>query len=593
MKTVIYYLMKQSVRLRLVLIGAMSMVLMPLGAQTFETATEAVTNMGVGWNLGNTLDANSGSQQDLSSETYWGQPFTKPELFKMMKEAGFGAIRVPVTWYNHMDGNGKVNEAWMNRVKEVVDYVLAQDLYCIINVHHDTGEGNTHWLHASTEVYDQTKTKYEYLWQQIAEKFRDYDQRLLFESYNEMLDKYNSWCFATFNRTGGYNAADATDAYNAINNYARSFVNAVRGTGGNNVRRNLIINTYAAANGSGTWNEHLKEPLTKLTIPQGEKNHIAVEVHAYPSIVNGNTNKSISTIKSETKEMMSGLNTNFVSKGIPVIIGEWSTSNVDATNTDYDVRRDLMFQFVDDFVAQTKALNIATFYWMGLSDGAYRSMPSFNQPDLAERIVKAYHGSSFEGKYPTADDFRTIYSVTYDRQWGELFLYGDWNSSVPLKMSEYTGIRVELDDDYSDKLQVKVYGDKIDSSNYKEQYGPLTEGSNTSTILFDTNTVGSNVYRITLQVLELDELIEGETITAKVISATLLKKDGSETPGKISVGWGCTMTSESIPIAGITSVEFNNPFHDGRIYNLNGQQVNNPGPGIYIKDGRKYVIPRK
>ena len=105
--------------------------------------------------------------------------------------------------------------------------------------------------------------------------------------------------------------------------------------------------------------------------------------------------------------------------------------------------------------------------------------------------------------------------------------------------------------------------------------------------------MGSNVYRITLQVLELDELIEGETITAKVISATLLKKDGSETPGKISVGWGCTMTSESIPIAGITSVEFNNPFHDGRIYNLNGQQVNNPGPGIYIKDGRKYVIPRK
>ena len=593
MKTVSYYLKKKTVRLRLVLIGAMTMVLMPVGAQNFETATEAVANMGVGWNLGNTLDAYDVSKTWTSTaqhETCWGQPVTKPELFKMMKEAGFGAIRVPVTWFQEMDSNGKVKEAWMNRVKEVVDYVLAQDMYCIINVHHDTGADNGSfkpWIKADEANYTENKAKYEYLWQQIAEAFKDYGDKLLFESYNEMLDKLNSWCYASYAASGQYDASVATSAYNAINGYARSFVNAVRGTGGNNVRRNLIINTYAAANGGGTWNTHLKEPLTKLTIPQGEKNHIAVEVHAYPSIVNGNTNKSISTIKSETKEMMSGLNTNFVSKGIPVIIGEWSTSNVDATQSDYDARRSLMFQFVDDFVAQAKALNIATFYWMGLSNGAFRSVPSFNQADLAERIAKAYHGSSFEGKYPTADDFQTIYSVTYNSQWGELFLYGDWNSNVALKMSEYTGIRVELDDDYSGKLQVKVYGDKIDSSNYKEQYGPLTAGSNTSTINFDTSIVGSNVYRITLQELN------GEAITAKVLSATLLKKDGSETPGKISIGWGCTLTSESIPIAGIPAVEINILHNDGAIFNLNGQQVNNPGPGIYIKNGRKYVIPRK
>ena len=80
-------------------------------AQNFESAKDAVKNMGVGWNLGNTLDANSGGAQGLESETYWGQPVTKPELMKMMKEAGFGAIRVPVTWYNHMDADGKVDEA--------------------------------------------------------------------------------------------------------------------------------------------------------------------------------------------------------------------------------------------------------------------------------------------------------------------------------------------------------------------------------------------------------------------------------------------------------------------------------------------------
>ena len=119
-------------------------------AADFETAVEAVKNMGLGWNLGNTLEANSQTvtdvtsrdfwgQQDLSSETCWGQFVTKPELLKMMKEAGFGAIRVPVTWYNHMDADGKVNAAWMSRVHEIVDYVIDQGLYCIINVHHDTG----------------------------------------------------------------------------------------------------------------------------------------------------------------------------------------------------------------------------------------------------------------------------------------------------------------------------------------------------------------------------------------------------------------------------------------------------------------------
>ncbi len=113
-------------------------------AADFETAKDAVKNMGVGWNLGNTLDANDATKTWTTTaqhETCWGQPVTKPELLKMMKEAGFGAIRVPITWYQEMDKDGKVNAAWMSRVKEVVDYVIDNGMYCIINVHHDTGAG--------------------------------------------------------------------------------------------------------------------------------------------------------------------------------------------------------------------------------------------------------------------------------------------------------------------------------------------------------------------------------------------------------------------------------------------------------------------
>lgn len=160
----------------------------------------------------------------------------KAELLKMMKDAGFGAIRVPVTWYNHMDKDGKVDAAWMARVHEVVDYVINQGLYCIINVHHDTGADNEKfksWIKADEANYAQNKERYENLWRQIAEEFKDYGQLLLFESYNEMLDKYSSWCFASMNASGGYNASDATSAYNAINSYAQSFVKTVRGTGGN------------------------------------------------------------------------------------------------------------------------------------------------------------------------------------------------------------------------------------------------------------------------------------------------------------------------------------------------------------------------
>ena len=109
-------------------------------AETFESATDAVKNMGVGWNLGNTLDANNQTvsditndaywgQQGLESETCWGQPFATQEFIQMMKKAGFTAIRVPATWYNHMDKDGNVSEEWMKRVKEVVDYVISEDLY--------------------------------------------------------------------------------------------------------------------------------------------------------------------------------------------------------------------------------------------------------------------------------------------------------------------------------------------------------------------------------------------------------------------------------------------------------------------------------
>ena len=385
-----------------------------VSAQEFESATSAVANMRVGWNLGNTLDANSGatdnmwiekrSQRKTSDyETAWGQPVTTEALIKMFKEAGFNAIRVPVTWYPHMgvqvnDLNWnlpawsptKVDAAWMARVKEIVDYVVNNGMYCIINVHHDTGEATTAWLRASTANYNKYKDTYEDLWKQIATEFKDYDGHLLFEGYNEILDDYGSWCFASFAASGQYDASSATDSYKAVNLYAQSFVNAVRATGGNNTTRNLIVNSYGSCCGSGNWNQHLLEPLANLEYPNDEaKNHIIFQLHYYPSI------KDLSWAKTECNAMLKSIKEILQPKA-PVIFGEWGSANDAVANTDdYNTSyKQNKVDFARYFVEKCKEAGIATFYWMMLSDGADRENLKWTMPDLKDAIIKGYYGNA-------------------------------------------------------------------------------------------------------------------------------------------------------------------------------------------------------
>ena len=245
---------------------------------------------------------------------------------------------------------------------------------------------------------------------------------------------------------------------------------------------------------------------------------------------------------------------------------------------------------MDYLIKKTKEAGIGTFYWMGLSDGVNRTLPAFHQADLAQTLIKAYYGTIDGYKFPTPDDFQTVYTVNYNSQWGELFLYGDWNNTTALKLTEYKGVRVDLDNDYSGKLQIKVYGDKDGkntdgSDKFKEQYIPLTAGSNTSTLDFDATTLGSSVFRITLQALE------GTALTAKVNDAKLIKTDGTEVSGAFSVGWGCELTSESTPkTTAIQHIQVSESDTDDAIYNLQGQRVSNPRKGIFIKNGKKYIV---
>ena len=370
--------------------------------EPFETASDAVRHMGAGWNLGNTLDSNSGDVENMwieawtartpkDYETAWGQPQATRDLIHMFKEAGFGAIRVPVTWYPQMgkitlyDQNKwnpatwsgtTVDPAWMARVKEVVDYVIDEGLYCILNVHHDTGDGSTAWLVASETGFEAAKTRYQSLWEQIATTFKDYGEKLLFESYNEMLDPYGSWCFASFATPKNYDAEVARSAYAGIDSYAGLFTKTVRATGGKNAQRNLIVNTYGACSGDGTWNSHLKDPLLQLHIPE-EPEHLAVEVHSYWDAEKFNEQKA------DIDRLFTNLDANLVQRlGVPVIIGEWGGGS--GEDSDANVR------FASSFTQKAKDAGMATFWWMGLSDGIDRAAPGWTMPRTKDAILKAY-----------------------------------------------------------------------------------------------------------------------------------------------------------------------------------------------------------
>ena len=382
--------------------------------EPFETAEDAVKNMRLGWNLGNTLDANSGDVTNMWIEKWsgrtpadyekaWGQVPTTQALINMMRDAGINAVRVPVTWYPHMAETWKwvgggttwdqtnapiaqyIDATWLSRVKETVDYVIGAGMYCVLNVHHDTGAANTAWIRASMDNYNSNHELYEWLWTQIAETFKDYDEHLIFEGYNEMLDEKNSWNYASMNYSGNYDATAANDAYDAINHYAQSFVDAVRATGGNNTTRNLMVNTYAACSGESNWSTHLKDPLTKMQLPNdAAEGHLMFQVHYYPYF------STLAEGKSSTDNLCSVLNSKLVSKGAPVVVGEWGTAG--DSPVAYGKNHDIFLAWAKYFVGQAKTSGIGTFLWMGLSDGNARNVPEFNQPDLLDAMVKGYYG---------------------------------------------------------------------------------------------------------------------------------------------------------------------------------------------------------
>lgn len=285
----------------------------------FESAVQAVKNIKAGWNLGNTLDSHGFINGDYAVEKYetlWHSPVITREMIAEVKKAGFSAMRFPVTWNAHTDENGNIKKEWLDRVEEIANYALNEGLYCIINVHHDSGAGA--WLCADTDSFDKNSRRFEGIWRNVAERFRDYGEKLMFEGFNEMLDINKSWTEPT-----------AEDAYEIHNRYNQLFVDTVRATGGNNAFRNLSVQTYSAGESQRT--------LDNFVIPRDSaKEHLIAQVHNYDpqgfcwlkakdKVLRDNWGDAED--KLEIDRLIERLSAFSKKTGLPVIIGEYGSQH--------------------------------------------------------------------------------------------------------------------------------------------------------------------------------------------------------------------------------------------------------------------------
>ena len=336
------------------------------------TSFELLDEITVGWNLGNTLDAHDATKPNPTperQETCWGNPKTTEEMILAVKDKGFNTIRVPVTWYPQLGAapDYKINEAWLDRVQEVVDYVVGNDMYCIINLHHEN------WHFPSYDNLDAAKGQLIAVWTQIADRFSGYDEHLLFEGMNEprMVGTSKEW-------TGG--DAESRDVINQLN---AAFVETIRKSGDNNPKRHLLIPTYAASSTMQTINDFI--------VPEDDR--IIISVHAYTPYnfaLNAKGTFEFDPAKdgAEIDALMQLIKDYYHGRNYPAIIGEFGARN--KYNTDDRC------EWASYYVSAATKNNIRCIWW---DNGAFtsgeafgllkRSTLTWEYPEIVEAMMKA------------------------------------------------------------------------------------------------------------------------------------------------------------------------------------------------------------
>ncbi len=340
-------------------------------------------SMGVGWNLGNTFDAfrDQGLTDELSLEGYWCGVKTTEAVFQSLKAEGFQTVRIPVSWHNHVSGEDfTISPAWLDRVQTVVDWALQCDLHVILNTHHDVDYA---YYYPSSDYLDGSLHYMESIWSQLAERFQDYDDRLIFESMNEprLKDTDHEWYFDPKDAA----CLDAAACINALN---QRFVDTVRKSGGNNSDRYLMVPAYDAAPENACQDSFVLPSDTA-------DNRLIVSVHAYTpytfALDAGGTDTFSHTFISQAQQIplfMNKLYRRYIQNNIPVVIGEFGARNKNGNLTS-------RVDFAAYYAACASARNMPCLWWdnhafhgngelFGMLD---RKTATFVYPQIAEAML--------------------------------------------------------------------------------------------------------------------------------------------------------------------------------------------------------------
>ena len=523
-------------------------------------------NVVMGWNLGNSLEAEG-------TETSWGNPATTADMIKSIKGEGFNAVRIPVRWGQHCDmPTMTIDEKWLSRVKEIVDWCLAEDMYVIINTHHDL------WLeHYPTNAKKtELNEKLGKLWTNIATAFADYDGRLAFAGLNEV------------NAEGDWGLTPTQENYDVTNSFNQTFVDAVRAIGGNNALRNLIVQSYRCNPTMG---------LTNLVVPTDPTpNRLSVEFHyydpySYCSGAAGSYNywgiafsdKGTVTPDGNEKSLANFFLTireKWWEQGLGVVIGEYGCS-CHYTTADKVTQEANMQYYMKCLVSEARKNGFAAFVWDNNAYGnGSEKFGIFDRKNNMKVRTPFFLDGIKEGS-STQYVADVDYNMT-DKDFGE----GGkqvWSGNQPIEWGKPVTIPASEFKNFTTQATIVIYYDQDASSDYEDiqpcnskwERLPFTvEGMKFSGDFNPRSFYGTS----------------GKShITPMIFTGTEL--NSLKSGGVIIQGHGITFTKIVLmDTPNAIHLPTVNPDSDNTLYDLRGVKISNPQNGkVYIVRGKKIL----
>jgi endoglucanase len=319
-----------------------------------NAALAMIADMKLGWNLGNTFDAHragyTGAEENY--ETIWVGVKTSQEMIDALKAAGFNTLRIPITWHPHVDEDFTISPYRLSRIQEVVDYAWANDMYVIINIHHDD---SVDYVFPDSEHFENSARYVRRIWEQVAPLFADYGEKLIFEALNE--PRLVGTRFEWNNNMNNATCQDALDALCRIN---QVFVDTVRAAGGYNETRYLMVT------GLGAKADSVTHALYRMPEDTAD-NKIIITAHEYVPYSFALQSPAESASRSEfdmtstastgdIDRFMNLLYNRYVSQGIPVLLGEFG-----ARDKSGNLRSRV--EFAAYYVASARARGMTCVWW--------------------------------------------------------------------------------------------------------------------------------------------------------------------------------------------------------------------------------------